>query len=335
MEHSTPPLFKQGPSAFVRLLICVALSCGLLVSDAHYRLLETVRQAIGIVLYPFQQAALWPRDRALDIVQIFTTSATLRAENESLTARNLKLALDAQQAAQLEIENTHLRALLQLMPRVAVGAIVAEVRYEARDPFIKKVIVDRGERDGVQIGSAVVDDEGVLGQVTRVYPLQSEVTLITDKDQSVPVQLIRTGMRSLVSGSTRGEGLVMRFVPVTADVQPGDELVTSGLDGVFPTGVPVAKIMTVQRLTGIEFAQVSCMPVALTRGPRQVLILAYKKPVNMPPHTDINPSVVAQNAADPSNSVPAKGASQTPPAPPPPPKASFTASEQPVTGRRP
>ncbi len=290
MEHSPPHLFRQGPSAFLRLLICVALACGLLVSDARFRLSETLHQAIGIVIYPLQQVALWPRDMVLNLTGFFTTTRSLQTENEILKTRNLKLALEALQAEQLQIENVHLRALLHLLPRAAAGAVVAEVRYEARDPFIQKVIVDHGERDGVQIGSPVIDDEGVLGQITRVYPLQSEVTLITDNDQSVPVQLIRTGLRGLISGNMHGEGLVLRFVPATADVQPGDELVTSGLDGVFPAGIPAGKITRVLRQTGVEFAQVFCMPTALTRGPRQVLILDYKKPLAPPPHTDINPS---------------------------------------------
>lgn len=292
MEQSPPPLFRQGPSAFLRLIICVALACGLLISDARYRLLETLHEAIGIVIYPLEQAALWPRDIVLDVARFFTTTAVLQSENASLKVRNLQMSLEALQTEQMQIENIHLRALLELAPRASPGAVVAEVRYEARDPFIQKVIVDRGEHHGVVVGSPVIDDEGVLGQITRVYPLQSEVTLITDKDQSVPVQLMRTSLRGLVSGNAQGEGLVLRFVPAVADVQVGDELVSSGLDGIFPVGIPVATVSRVLRQTGVEFAQVFCMPTALTRGPRQVLILGYKKPLVLPPHTDINPSPV-------------------------------------------
>ncbi|UUM21523.1 rod shape-determining protein MreC [Mycoavidus sp. SF9855] len=278
MEYSPPPLFKQGPSAFARLIVFVALALGLLISDARYRTLETLRQVIGTGLYPLQRVALAPRDLVRGISGFFVTLTTLRAENQELKTRNLKLALQALQAVQLGSENAHLRALLQFEPRETVGTVLAEIQYDAHDPFTQKVVIDRGLRQGVQAGAPVVNEEGVIGQVTRVYPLQAEVTLLTDKDQAVPVQLVRTGVRSIISGTPRGDLLELRYIPVSADIQVDDQLVTSGLDGVFPPGLPVAKVLRVERQEGAEFVRVICVPYTPVRGTRQLLVLHYENP---------------------------------------------------------
>lgn len=278
MEYSPPPLFKQGPSAIARLIIFVALALGLLICDARYRKLEALRQVIGIGLYPLQRVALAPRDLVRNISGFFVTLNTLRADNQELKTRNLKLALQALQAVQLGSENAHLRALLQFEQRETMSAVLAEIQYDAHDPFTQKVVIDRGLRQGIQAGAPVVNDEGVIGQVTRVYPLQAEVTLLTDKDQAVPVQLVRTGVRSIIYGTPRGDLLELRYIPVSTDIQVDDQLVTSGLDGVFPPGLPVAKVLRVDRQDGAEFARVICVPYTPVRGARQLLVLHYEDP---------------------------------------------------------
>jgi len=281
MEYSPPPLFKQGPSAIARLIFFVTLALALLVSDARLRTLEKVREAIGTGLYPLQRAALVPRDAASSVLDFLTSGHQLRAENAELQARNLKLSLQQSQAIELEAENQHLRALLDLAQRPGIKSIPAEVQYDTRDPFTQKVVIDHGSSAGVQLGAPVVDESGVLGQVTRVFPLQSEVTLLTDKDQAVPVQLVRTGLRSVIYGTPRGEALDLRFVPSSADIKIGDMLVTSGLDGVFPAGLPVARIAQIDRQADTAFAHVICTPIAPIHGPRQLLVLLYQTP--MPP----------------------------------------------------
>jgi len=281
MEYSPPPLFKQGPSAIARLIFFVALALALLVSDARFRTLEVVREAIGTGLYPLQRAALVPRDAFAGMLGFFTSGHELRIENAALQARNLKLTLQQSQAIELEAENQHLRALLDLAKRPGIQSIPAEIQYDTRDPFTQKVVIDHGSSSGIQLGAPVLDESGVLGQVTRLFPLQSEVTLITDKDQAVPVQLVRTGLRSVIYGTPRGEALDLRFVPSSADVKVGDELVTSGLDGVFPAGLPVARIAQVDRQADTAFARVICIPIAPVHGPRQLLVLQYQTP--MPP----------------------------------------------------
>lgn len=286
MEYSPPPLFKQGPSAIARLIFFVTLAVALLVSDARFKTLEMLREAIGTGLYPAQRAALVPRDTIYDVVDFFTSSHQLRAENADLVARNLKLTLQQSQAVELEAENRHLRALLDLTQRPGINSTPAEIEYDARDPFTQKVVIDRGSSAGIQLGAPVVDEAGVLGQVTRVFPLQSEVTLISDKDQAIPVQLVRTGLRSVIYGTPRGEALDLRFVPTSADVKVGDELVTSGLDGIFPAGLPVARVAQVDRQADTAFAHVVCVSIAPVHGPRQLLVLHYQTP--MPPPADLD-----------------------------------------------
>ncbi|NPT41841.1 rod shape-determining protein MreC [Paraburkholderia sp. 1N] len=281
MEYSPPPLFKQGPSALARLVFFVVLALALLISDARFKTLEIVRGVLGAGLYPLQRAALVPRDIFMGAADLAVTSATLRQENDKLRTKDLQLSQQANTAAELAAENAHLRALLQLSQRSTTQSLPAEIQYDTRDPFTQKVVIGRGAQQGVQDGSPVVNEDGVIGQVTRVFPLQAEVTLLTDKDQAVPVQIVRTGLRSVIYGTPKGDTLDLRFVPISADVQTGDELVTSGLDGVYPPGLPVAKVVRVDKQADTAFARVICLPVAPVRGARQLLVLHYLN--NVPP----------------------------------------------------
>ncbi len=177
-----------------------------------------------------------------------------------------------------------MRALLDLSQKVTTRSTPADVQYDMRDPFTQKVVISRGSQQGVQNGSPVVTEDGMIGQVTRVFPLQSEVTLLTDKDQAVPVEVVRTGLRSVVYGTASGSTLELRFVPISADLVAGDELVTSGLDGVYPPGLPVAKVVRVDKQADTAFARVICLPIAAVRGARDVLVLHYES--NIPPRPE-------------------------------------------------
>ncbi|WP_153074036.1 rod shape-determining protein MreC [Paraburkholderia bonniea] len=295
MDYSPPPLFKQGPSALARLIFFVLLALALLVSDARFKTLEIARGILGASLYPLQRAALVPRDMFMGAADLAVTSATLRHENEKLRAQNLQLAQQAHEATQVGAENTHLRSLLQLSQRTTTQAIPAEIQYDTRDPFTQKVVIGRGTQQGIREGSPVVSEDGVIGQVTRVFPLQAEVTLLTDKDQAVPVQIVRTGLRSVIYGTPKGDSLDLRFVPISADVLAGDELVTSGLDGIYPPGLPVAKVIRVDKQADTAFARVVCMPVAPVRGARQLLVLHYQNDV--PPRPEVPDAMAAEKDA--------------------------------------
>jgi rod shape-determining protein MreC len=297
MEYSPPPLFKQGPSALARLIFFVVLALALLISDARFNTLEIVRGVLGAGLYPLQRAALVPRDIFMGAADLAVTSATLRNDNTKLKEKNLELSVKAGDATQLNAENAHLRALLQLGSRASTQTTPVEVQYDTRDPFTQKVVIGKGAQQGIQNGAPVVNEDGVIGQVTRVFPLQSEVTLLSDKDQAVPVQIVRTGLRSVIYGTPKGDTLDLRFVPISADVQTGDELVTSGLDGIYPPGLPVAKVVRVDKQADTAFARVVCLPIAPVRGARQLLVLHYE--VNQPPNPEeVEAAAAAKEAKD-------------------------------------
>ncbi|ONT44053.1 rod shape-determining protein MreC [Burkholderia cenocepacia] len=279
MEYSPPPLFKQGPPALARLIFFVALAIALLVSDARFSALEIVRGVLGTVLYPLQRAALVPRDLFMGAADLAVTGAALRHENDDLRKRNLQLSTQANQAAVLTQENAHLRAVLELRQHIATQSTPVEIQYDTSDPFTQKIVVGQGSQQGIQDGSPVVSEDGVIGQVTRVFPLQSEITLVTDRDLAIPVQVLRTGLRSVIYGTPKGDSLDLRFVPTSADLVAGDELVTSGLDGVYPPGLPVAKVVRVDKLADTAFARVTCAPVAAVRGARQMLVLHYRNDI--------------------------------------------------------
>lgn len=273
MEHTPPPLFRTGPTALARLMIFAMLSVVLLIADARFNYLTTLRQVAGVIVYPLQRLAAAPAAMGSRIADFFVTHNTLRVDNQRLTAQNLELATAAQRNAALHKENTHLRSLLDMRARVTVPSFAAEVIYAARDPFSRKVMIDQGLQRGIEPGRPVIDHVGVVGQVTRAYPWLSEVTLITDKGQLVPVLNVRTGFRAVLSGTGDDGRLELRFIPLTADFQIGDQLVTSGIDGIYPQGLPVAEVTHVERNAAYLFANIACKPLAGVNAGAQVLVL--------------------------------------------------------------
>jgi len=273
VEHSPPPFFKTGPTALARLLIFSALSLAFLVADVRFNYLASLRQVAAVILYPLQRIAAAPAGIVQRIGDFFVTHGSLRTDNERLTRENYEQGALLQQLKALEAENVQLRNLLAARERQPVKLSVAEVLYAARDPFSRKVIIDRGSQNDVQPGQPVVDNRGVVGQVTRVYPWLSEVTLVTDKGQFVPVQNVRNGLRAVIGGTGSDGTLELRFVPIQADYQDGDELVTSGIDGVYPAGLPVARVTQVERSVEQIFAHITCIPLGGVANYNQVLVV--------------------------------------------------------------
>lgn len=273
MEHQPPPFFKTGPTPLARLLIFSALSLAFLVADARFNYLVTLRQVAAVVIYPFQRIATAPASIAQRIGEFFVTHSSLREDNARLSRENFGNAALLQQLEALRAENVQLRELLAARDRLAVELTAAEVLYAARDPFTRKVVVDRGSQHEVSPGQAVVDNRGVIGQVTRVYPWLAEVTLITDKGQFVPVQNLRNGLRAVLAGTGNDGALELRFIPLNADFQNGDQLVTSGIDGIYPPGLPVAQVTHVERSAAQLFARITCAPVGGVASHTHVLIV--------------------------------------------------------------
>ena len=273
MEHTPPPLFRTGPTPLARLMIFAMLSSALLIADARFNYLTTLRQITAIVLYPLQRLAAAPAAMGERIGEFFVTHSSLRHDNQRLTEQNLELAMAAQRTAALHKENAHLRGLLGVRKSLPVPSITAEILYAARDPFARKVMIDRGLQHDIESGRPVVDHVGVIGQVTRAYPWLSEVTLITDKGHLVPVLNVRSGLRAVLAGTGDDGKLELRFIPLSADFQIGDQLVTSGIDGIYPPGLPVAQVTQVERNTAYLFAGITCKPLAGVNAGTQVLVL--------------------------------------------------------------
>src|SRR5574343_1365186 len=273
LDRTPPAFFKQGPSAFTRLLFFSALAILLMVADARWKMTQPVRATLATLLQPVQQVLLAPM-RAWEMAGHYLSGVE---EARSLHARTQQqLAQQSERVTrmvQLERENAHLRALLALRPRIEVSTLAAEVLYDAPDSYTRKVIIDQGRRHGVTLGSPVIDERGVLGQVTRGYPVTAEVTLVTDKDAAVPVVNVRTQHRGVAYGLPQSGGMELRFMAGNADVQAGDELQTSGLDGIYPAGVPVAKVVRVDRRADSAFARITLQPLAQPDSSRHVLLL--------------------------------------------------------------
>jgi rod shape-determining protein MreC len=273
MEYSPPPLFKQGASARAKVVIFALIAIGLLLADARLRSLGMIRQFVGTALYPLQVVALLPRDATYMVGDYFSSLSALQRENRALKQEQVANAQVLQQVQQLSAENAQLRKLLAANERVPVKSVLSEILYDARDAFTRKIVVDRGAKHGVVAGQPVIDDAGVVGQVTRVFPFTSEVTLLTDKDQAIPVQIVRSGLRSIAYGQGHSGSLDLRFMPANSDIQNGDILVTSGIDGVYPAGLAVAKVVQVERKSSDAFARIVCQPIAGIDRNRQLLIL--------------------------------------------------------------
>ncbi|WP_151631769.1 rod shape-determining protein MreC [Noviherbaspirillum aerium] len=284
MEYSPPPLFKQGASARVKVVFFSLIALVLLIADARLRAMGTIRQLVGTGLYPLQVVALLPRDAIYMVGDYFSTLASVQRENSSLKQEQVANAQTLQQVQQLQAENTQLRKLLDANERLPVKSVMGEILYDARDAFTRKIILDRGSRNGVRPGQPVIDDIGVVGQVTRVFPFTSEVTLLTDKEQAIPVQVVRTGLRSVVYGQGHSGSLDLRFMPVNADIKNGDVLVTSGIDGIYPAGLAVAKVEQVESKSSDAFARIVCLPIAGVDRNRQLLVLLTEQ--NLPPRPE-------------------------------------------------
>ena len=271
LERTPPPFFRQGPSALTMVSVCAATAVFLMAADTRFQLTQPLRAVLATALHPLQRALLAPVD-ALQDGSTYLAGLTRAVDAADTAQRQLAAQAEAiRRADALAAENARLRALLDLRPALSVRSIAAQVLYEAPDPYSRKVIIDRGSTQGVRLASPVINEAGVLGQVTRVYPLSAEVTLLADKDAAIPVLNTRSRLRSAAFGGANG--LELRFTPANADVQPGDTLATSGLDGVYPPGLPVATVAKVERQAESPFARIVLTPAASPEGVRHLLVL--------------------------------------------------------------
>ena len=295
MEATPPPFFKRGPSPAFRFGVFAVFALAVMVLDARFRYLEPVRQAISIVLHPLQQLVAAPIAAVGHIAEYFGNQSALQSENERLRVETLRQSAALNELESVRRENSELRGLLDAKERLPVPAVMAEVLYGPRDPFTRKLVIDKGLDDGIQAGVAVVDNDGIIGQVTRVYPFLAEVTQISDKNQAVPVQNVRSGLRAIVFGNGKEGTLDLRFMPVSADIQVGDTLVTSGIDGIYPAGLPVARVVEIDRNAALAFARITCAPLGGIDRRGHVLVLAAKRELPERPTEPAAPAMKGKN----------------------------------------
>jgi rod shape-determining protein MreC len=273
-DTRTLRFFNRGPSPVARLVFFCVLSLLLLFVDSRYQYLESTRKVLAVMIYPFQRLTALPGEVIGSISVYFETQERLLSENAQLRQQHDADAALLTQLQGIQAENAQLRVLMGLKERVDYPMQTAEIVYVERDIFKRKLIIDKGSQASVIPGQVVVDDFGVVGQVTRTYPWLSEVTLVTDKDHSVPIQNQRSGLRAVVFGSGDINEMALRYMPVSADIIEGDVLVTSGIDGIYPPNLPVAKVTKVERDPAYPFARIICEPLAGVDRHRALMIVS-------------------------------------------------------------
>ena len=278
VEQNAPSLFRRPPSAISKYAAYSALAILLMVVDIHFHFIAPIRQALSVVT---QYSAQWVTIRPTQFIAIgndyLQELKNVRHEANEIRRQMTAIALQIYDAKSLAEENTRLRNLLELRPQLPVPTRVAQVVYESPDNSSRRIVLDKGQIAGVLAGSPVMDEQGILGQVTRVQPFTSEVTLLIDRNQAIPVIIPRTGVSSVAYGEAASphssNAMELRFMPSDADVQPGDVLTTSGIDGIYPPDLPVAKVVRVERPPESPFIRIQCQPLARMQGSRHVVVL--------------------------------------------------------------
>lgn len=299
LDRTPPPFFKQGPTSLSKLLLLSALALFLMVADKRFEFGKIVRASLATALNPVVNTVLQPVAAVQDSFKYLDTIKSVKSSEQEAHRKLLLLSQRANQVETLALENLRLRQLLSLKETLSTPSQAAEVLYDATDPYSRKIIVNRGSVHAVQLGSPVIDELGVLGQVVRVFPLTSEVAMIIDREQTTPVLNTRTGVRSVAYGnpSANGDVLELRFISGNADVLAGDVLTTSGVDGVYPAGLLVAKIEKVERRADSGFAKIICTPKANVLGAKHVMILNPLSTADTPRPAESTPAAPIKRGA--------------------------------------
>ena len=270
--QQTPAFFVRGAKPFSRMVFFCALSITIMAIDARFNYLSQVRQGFIAALHPLEMLANAPGNWVRDMNKYFSAHNQLVQENYALKQQVFEHQVRLQRLNTIEAENTHFRSLLNGDIPIQPKAILGEISHTGRDPFSRVVVVNRGSQHNVKAGQAVADSKGVIGQITRVFPFSSEVTLITDKELSIPVQIERNQLRAIAFGEGNNT-LDIPYLPANVDIKVGDKLVTSGIDGVYPAGLAVAKVTQILQSAESPFAKIISTPVAEVNNHLQLLIL--------------------------------------------------------------
>jgi rod shape-determining protein MreC len=295
-EHK--PMFTRGPSLGARLFLLGVASVLLMVLDHQRDTLQSLRAGLTVAVYPIQVIVDLPFRLSGWTAESFSTRTRLLAENRRLRAESLESRVRLQRLAALEAENSRLRALLESTPAVADRVLVARILSVDLDPFRHRLVIDKGGRQDVYEGQAMLDADGIVGQVTRVGPITAEAILISDPGHATPVEVNRNGLRTIALGTGDSSRVQLPFLPNNADVQTGDLLVSSGLGGAFPAGYPVAEVVTVERRPGEPFMAVEAEPTGALIREREVLLVWGNPPAEEAPPADLIEEPPAAVTAD-------------------------------------
>lgn len=283
MLRSPPPLFNQGTPALVKLGLCITASLALILVDYRYHATEKFRTVTQVILHPLQIVMAYPSTLATNISENFSSRAEMKKEIEKQTAEILELKLLANRGENLGAENSSLRKLLNLQQQSQFKTIAAEILFNPVNPISQRIVINRGEADGIKLGMPVASDAGIMGQVIRVFKNSSEVTLLEDRDMAIPIQVARNGLRGALFGMGRGEPLELRYISSIADLDVGDFLTTSGIDGTYPPGFPVALITRIERSADSSLPAITCKPLADINRYRHLMVIFYQPSTIAPP----------------------------------------------------
>ncbi len=293
----------------------MALSVVLMVMDHKYQKLETLRAALSVAVYPVQLATDLPGTISEWFSESLASRRQLQEENDSLRTQQLMQKVQLQKLASLEAENIRLRELLDSSFKVGEKVLIAELLSVNLDPYKHQIVINKGELNDVYPGQPLLDAKGVMGQIVHVGPYTSTAMLITDTSHAIPVQVNRSGLRTIALGSGTINRLDLPYIPNNADIRPGDLLITSGLGGHFPPGYPVAEVAEVQHDPGHTFSSVIATPLAELNRSREVLLVwPGKITLLKPADKDTAQDVAAPAAATGAATTPA--AKAAPPAAP-------------------
>lgn len=304
-EHEQRGYRSGGPG--LRLILLVAFSIALMVLDQRGQHLDQARRTLSDAFYPL----LYLVDAPFTLVDTLRENLALRSEllarnrelDETLLLTNARL----QRMAALEAENARLRALLDSTENLPGRVLIAEILSIDMDPLRHRIVLNRGLRDGVHAGQALIDAEGIVGQVTREHGRTAEALLITDPDHGVPVEVVRNGLRTVAMGTGDLERLSLPFLPRNADIRAGDLLVTSGLGGSFPAGYPVGTVRRVDDSAGAAFSEVDAEPAARLNRIREVLLVFPDEVERGHSIQDSPPDPSAGDAPAPADDAPETG----------------------------
>ena len=274
LDRSPPPFFRVGFAPLTKLVFFSALSLLLMFGDKQLQFTKPLRAALSTLVLPVQWLVLQPGHALEYLGNHFQGLEQAQQNLKATELKALELSVRSQQVEQLQIENQTLRQLMGMSSNLSANFQAAEILFDVPDPYNQRLVINKGQTSGTALGSPVIDAGGVIGQITRLYPMTAEVTLLTDQNQSIPVLNSRTGARNITNGDML-EGVPMielKFVPASADVKEGDLLTTSGIDGVYPAGLQVARISHIERRVDISFARIHAKPLAQLQG-RHVLVL--------------------------------------------------------------